>query len=261
MNTMGYPLEFLDVVLKDQVFELIDIPILLVVLLVEVLFSADNMLVLGILIKKLPKIHRSLAIWLGIIGSIILRVIAILLASYLIRFYYFQGIGGLYLIYIAFYELFSKKNPFEEPALHMSLWKTVLSILLLDLVFSIDSILAAFAVVGISPLDGDTSPKLWIVVVGASAGILLLRSFTVQVIRLLEKKPILENYTLIFVAWIGLRLFIEACLSSLQIDFGISVLEIRELVKWIFWSITLLFFIYAFFEIFRNKKNRKTIQG
>ena len=97
--------------------------------------------------------------------------------------------------------------------------------------------------------------------VGASAGILLLRSFTVQVIRLLEKKPILENYTLIFVAWIGLRLFIEACLSSLQIDFGISVLEIRELVKWIFWSITLLFFIYAFFEIFRNKKNRKTIQG
>ncbi len=258
MDKLDFPLNFLDVLLKDQVFELIDIPILLVVLLVEVLFSADNMLVLGILIKKLPKIHRSLAIWLGIIGSIVLRVIAILLASYLIRFYYFQGIGGLYLMYVAFYELFSKKNPFEEPAGHMGLFKTILSILLLDLVFSIDSILAAFAVVGISPLDGDNSPKLWIVVVGASAGILLLRSFTIQLIRLLESKPILQNYTLIFVAWIGFRLFVEAFLSSLQIDFGLPVLAFRELVKWIFWSVTLLFFIYAFFEVFKNKKTPKT---
>lgn len=248
---------FLDELLKDQVFNLIDIPILLVVILVEILFSADNMFFLGVFIKKLPKIQRLTAIWVGIFGSIILRVVAILFASYLIRFYYFQGIGGLYLMYIAAHELFSNKSPFDDPPKNKTLFKIVLYILLLDLVFSVDSILAAFAVVGISPLDGDSSPKLWIVVLGASFGILLLRSFTTQVINWLERKPILENYTLIFVAWIGLRLFIEALLSSLQIDFGIAVLPYRELVKWIFWSITLLFFTYAFFEILKNKKAPK----
>jgi predicted tellurium resistance membrane protein TerC len=70
---------------------------------------------------------------------------------------------------------------------------------------------------------------------------------------LLEQKPILENYTLIFVIWIGFRLVVESIFSSLQIDFGIDVTAFRELVKWIFWSITLLFFLYAFFEITKKR--------
>jgi predicted tellurium resistance membrane protein TerC len=125
------------------------------------------MMIIGLLIKKLPRFQRFTAVWVGIMGSVVLRIIAILFASYLIRFYFFQGIGGLYLMYLAAYELFSDKNPLVQTYQDKNLWKTIAYIIALDLVFSIDSILAAFAVVGISPLDGDTSPKLWIVIAGA----------------------------------------------------------------------------------------------
>jgi YkoY family integral membrane protein len=253
MNITENPFHFLREILKEQIFEWVDIPVVAVVILVEVILSADNMMIIGLLIKKLPRFQRFTAVWVGIMGSVVLRIIAILFASYLIRFYFFQGIGGLYLMYLAAYELFSDKNPLVQTYQDKNLWKTIAYIIALDLVFSIDSILAAFAVVGISPLDGDTSPKLWIVIAGASAGILLLRSFTTKVIQLLEQKPILENYTLIFVIWIGFRLVVESIFSSLQIDFAIDVTAFRELVKWIFWSITLLFFLYAFFEITKKR--------
>ena len=255
MHDLAIFFNFFRTLFQDQTFVWVDVPILIVVIFVEILLSADNMLIIGILIKQLPKWQRSTAIWTGILGSVILRTIAILFASYLIRFYYFQGIGGLYLMYLAGYELTSHKSPITHPQKKTGLVKMILYILALDLVFSVDSILAAFAVVGISPLDGDSSPKLWIVVVGASCGIVLLRSFTSEVIVWLEKKPFLEKFTLLFVFWIGLRLLIDAGFSAMQIDFGINVLTMRELFKWIFWAITLLFFIYAGIEVFRNKKS------
>jgi YkoY family integral membrane protein len=254
MLNIGYFFRYLDHLFETQSFDWFDTLILAVVILIEILLSADNMLIIALLIKKLNRFQRASAIWIGLMGSVVLRIVAIIMASYLIRFYYFQGIGGAYLMYLAGQELLYHKSPITEPPKTHSLSQIILYIIFLDLLFSVDSILAAFAIVGISPLEGDTSPKLWIVIVGASFGIILLRSFTSNVIRWLEEKPILEKFTLIFVIWIGFRLVVESVLSSLQLDFGFDMNMTRELVKWIFWAITLVFFIYAFGEILKDKK-------
>lgn len=254
MLNIGYFYRYLDHLIKSQSFDWFDSLILFVVILIEILLSADNMLIIALLIKKLKRFQRASAIWIGLMGSVVLRIVAIVMASYLIRFYYFQGLGGAYLIYLAGQELLYHKSPITEPPKTHSLSRIILYIIFLDLLFSVDSILAAFAIVGISPLEGDTSPKLWIVIVGASIGIILLRSFTSNVIRWLEEKPILEKFTLIFVIWIGFRLVVESVLSSLQLDFGFDMTTTRQVVKWIFWAITLVFFIYASGEIFKDKK-------
>jgi YkoY family integral membrane protein len=253
-------LDFLDETYKQflasQTFERFDLLILAVVVLTEILLSADNILIMGVAIKKLPLHRRDQMIWAGVVVSVVLRIVAILLASYLIRYYLFQGVGGLYLMYLAAKQL-KEHNTLTHPHLtDHSFLRILMYIILVDLLFSIDSILTAFAIVGISPVDGEESPKLWIVLVGASLGICVLRSTLSKIIYWLERKPILEKFTLIFVLWIGLRLLIESVLSSLKIDFDFDVTLAREMVKWIFWSVTLLFFTYAGLELVRDTKKK-----
>ena len=55
---------------------------LLVVL--EGLLSIDNALVLGLLAKRLPKHEQAKALWYGLVGAFVFRVIAVLLASLLL---------------------------------------------------------------------------------------------------------------------------------------------------------------------------------
>ncbi|MFZ4772525.1 MAG: TerC family protein [Chlamydiia bacterium] len=240
--------------LHDQTFQWFDLLVLFVVIITEILFSADNMLILGLIIKKVPKHQHSLVIWIGLLGSVVLRMLAIFLVAYLIHLTLFQALGGIYLIYLALNELLSKKKSLTQAPITHSLLKAICYILFIDLIFSLDSILAAFAIVGISPIEGDASPKLWIVVLGASFGILILRAAISRIIIWLERKPILERLTLIFVFWIGLRLTVESILSTLQLDFGYDMLALHKLVKWMFWAISLLFFLYAGIELTRKPK-------
>ena len=78
-------------------------------------------------------------------------------------------------------------------------WATVVRVELVDLAFSVDSILVAVAL----------SPKLWVVVTGGILGIITMRLVAGQMIELIRKYPPLVDGAFIIIAWVAFKLMVE----------------------------------------------------
>jgi YkoY family integral membrane protein len=83
-------------------------------ILLEGLLSIDNALVLGLLAKRLPKEMRSKALFYGLVGAFVFRVIAILAAGFLLQWTFAKLLGGGYLIFIALKHLIFQQSEQED---------------------------------------------------------------------------------------------------------------------------------------------------
>ncbi len=98
-----------------QTFSNGDIVTILLLVLLEGVLSIDNALVLGLLAKRVPKLLQKRALTYGLVGAFVFRIIAVCLASYLLKWRIVKLIGGGYLVYIAVKHLFfESKEDAEE---------------------------------------------------------------------------------------------------------------------------------------------------
>ncbi|HEX7140177.1 MAG TPA: hypothetical protein VF219_20155 [Vicinamibacterales bacterium] len=172
----------------------------------EGLLSADNALVLAILVLGLPKPQQKKALRYGIVGAFFFRTIATLLAVYLIRLGWVKLAGAAYLLYLV-YRHFCTGDAGErqarveaKPAFGLSaFWATVVKVELTDIVFAIDSILVAVAM----------SPKTWVVITGGILGIIAMRLVIGTLLALVERYPPLVDGAFIIIAWVAIKLFVE----------------------------------------------------
>jgi YkoY family integral membrane protein len=175
--------------------------------LLEGLLSADNALVLAILVLGLPRAEQTRALRYGMAGAFVFRFLAVLLAAVLIRVAWVKLAGGLYLFYLAVSH-FSRPGsgeagrpvPPARPAWGLSaFWATVVRVELIDIAFSIDSILVAVAL----------SPKLWVVVTGGILGIIAMRLVAGRLIALIRRYPAIVDGAFVIIGWVGIKLLIE----------------------------------------------------
>src|SRR4030095_14132867 len=132
---------------------------LLVIL--EGLLSADNALVLAMMILGLPRRDQKKALRYALVGALALRIPATPLTPHLMRIGWVQLAGGLYLLSLCYQHFFRSGGEGErtqiQPAqawLGLSpLWGTVVKVELVNIAFSVDSILVAVAM----------SKKTWVV--------------------------------------------------------------------------------------------------
>src|ERR1700722_11102114 len=94
-----------------QTFELRDLAIVALLVLLEGVLSIDNALVLGLLVRRLPGRLRGRALTYGLVGALLFRLVAVVLASVLLKWTVLKLLGGLYLIYIAFSHLIRGNGP------------------------------------------------------------------------------------------------------------------------------------------------------
>src|SRR5215813_13748851 len=155
--------------------------------LLEGLLSADNALVLALMILGLPRPDQKKALRYGLVGAFAFRIAATLLATYLIRIGWVKVLGGLYLLYLT-YEHFFRSGGSEartrpvpaQPWMGLSsLWGTVVKVEMVNIAFSVDSILVAVAM----------SKKTWVVLAGGLLGIIAIRVVIGQLLRVVRKYP------------------------------------------------------------------------
>src|SRR5215470_14837149 len=178
---------------------------LLVIL--EGLLSADNALVLAMMIIGLPRRDQKKALRYGLVGAFAFRIAATLLATYLIRIGWVKLLGGLYLIYLTYSHFFRSGGAEErtrpqpaQPWLGLSaLWATVVKVELVNIAFSVDSILVAVAM----------SKKTWVVLAGGLIGIIAIRVVIGQLLSLVRRYPAIVDGAFIIIAWVGVKLLIE----------------------------------------------------
>ncbi len=198
--------------------EAADLPSILLavgsLVILEGLLSADNALVLAVMVRHLPdKNEQKRALRYGIWGAFVFRFIAILTASYLLRFWFLKVLGGAYLLFLS-----AKHLIFPHPEHHgdevpkrrfgSGFWATVINVELADIAFSIDSILAALAMARGLPQHLQDHPMLTlgIVYLGGILGIIAMRFVAGFFLTLLDRFKGLAMGAYWLVAWIGLKL-------------------------------------------------------
>lgn len=206
-------------------------------ILLEALLSADNALVLAIMVRHLPKDQQKNALLYGMGGAFVLRTLAILLAAVIISFWWLQLLGALYLLYLPLKHFIDTARGKGGPeGRTMAFWPTVIYLNVVDTAFALDSVIVAVAVV-----DTVKNPdKLWVVIAGAVLGIVILRFAAAYFIRLLERYPVLDHVAYLLVGWAGVKLLLisghsyESPKNSFQpVELPFRVVEMPG---WLFWG-------------------------
>lgn len=214
-------------------------------IILEGLLSADNALVLAVMVKHLHPKKRKKALFYGLLGAYSFRFIAIGLGVYLIKLWWIKAIGAAYLAWLSIKYFIDKRKAVEEGEeeaegmnqsgllirLFGTFWGTVAAVELMDIAFSVDSVLAAFGV----------SNKVWILLIGGMLGILMMRGVAGIFLALIDRVPELETTAYILILIISVKMFL-------------GVLFHYEMSPLYFFIILLFTFGATFIVHFINKK-------
>ena len=192
--------------------------IILNLIIIESLLSVDNAAVLATMVLNLPENQRHKALRIGIIFAYVFRGICLVFATLLIQIWWLKPIGGLYLVYLALEyfksrqteskdddDLLSESDNFVYRTLKRAFgtfWATVASVEIMDLVFSIDNVLAAAVYVERLPQPKQTY-LLWF---GVFIGIFAMRLVASVFVKLLAKYPFLETAAFTVLLILGIKL-------------------------------------------------------
>ncbi len=214
--------------------QLADLITIALLVLLEGLLSADNALVLAVLVLGLPRRDQRKALRYGIAGAFAFRILATVLAVHLLEVLWVKLVGAGYLLYLSWKHFFGPTGSEErraiKPATPMlglsAFWATVVKVELTDIVFAVDSILVAVAM----------SPKLWVIITGGILGIIMMRLVIGQLLALVRRYPALVDGAFIIIAWVGMKLLMEYLHDIHLVDFRVN--------KWLsFGLITVIFLI------------------
>ncbi|WP_066299705.1 TerC family protein [Bacillus sp. FJAT-29937] len=212
--------------------------------ILEGLLSADNALVLAVMVKHLPEKQRKKALFYGLLGAYVFRFIAIGIGVFLIKLWWVKILGAGYLAWLAIKYFIDKKKEAEADEdeiegmnqsgllirLFGTFWGTVVAVELMDIAFSVDSVLAAFGV----------SQEIWVLLLGGMLGVLMMRGIAGVFLKLIDRVPELETSAYVLILIISVKMLL-----------GVAGIHIHHVV---FFIILLITFAATFVIHFMNKK-------
>lgn len=187
--------------------------------LLELVLGIDNIVFISIIAEKLPKEKQKKARTLGLWLALIMRILLLLLISFIVglnvKLFTILGVGfsgrdivlllgGLFLMAKSTTEIHSKiegeetKNEVKSKKNIFTL--VILQIVLLDLVFSFDSILTAIGLVS----------NVSIMILAVIASIIFMMIFSQIVSDFVNQHPTVKMLALAFLLMIGLLLVVES---------------------------------------------------
>jgi predicted tellurium resistance membrane protein TerC len=230
---------------------------LLTLTLLEVVLGIDNIVFISILVNKLPPERRDFARRLGLGLAMGIRILLLLAISWVMRLtdpitpqidafwtddpadkFFLTGkdlvllLGGLFLLWKATHEIHSKLegDDHASPSVGGQVVKgfgaTIVQILLIDIVFSLDSVITA---VGMAQ-----HIEIMIAAVVIAVGVMLV--FSGPIAALINRHPTLQMLALSFLILIGVMLVVEAfhghvpkgyIYFAMAFSVGVEVLNIR----------------------------------
>jgi predicted tellurium resistance membrane protein TerC len=183
----------------------------------EIVLGIDNIIFISILSGKLPPKHQPRARRLGLLAAMVMRVLLLFSLAWIIRltepWFTVAGqeisgrdliliLGGLFLIGKSTYEIHDKLEAEEGHAskkVPTSFVSVIVQIMMLDLVFSLDSVITAVGM----------AEDLWVMVtaVVVAVGIMMLSADAIS--AFVHKHPTVKMLALSFLLLIGVSLLLE----------------------------------------------------
>jgi predicted tellurium resistance membrane protein TerC len=194
------------------------IPLISLILL-EVILGIDNVIFISILSDKLPDSQKDKLRYWGLGLAMIMRLILLTLISWILKLdqtlFTFMDIsfsgkgiiliaGGLFLIYKSTVEIYHKTELANESDLPKvpktsSFKRLLMEIILLDLVFSIDSIITAIGM----------AQELWVMYTSVIVAVVIMIFASQPISYFIKKHPSFKILALSFLMMIGISLIAE----------------------------------------------------
>jgi len=165
---------------------------LLQIMLVNIVLSGDNAVVIALAARNLPPQHQKQAILWGSGGAIVLRVLLTIIAVQLLQIPYLQALGGLLLVWIAVQLLVEKDEEDGEHHAHGNLMGAVKTILIADVVMSLDNTLA---------IAGVAKGNWTLLIVGLALSIPLIVVGSTVIMKMMDRFPIVVYIGAALIAW------------------------------------------------------------
>lgn len=208
---------------------------LLTLTFLEIILGIDNIIFISITAGKLPENQIKKATKIGLMLAMVFRIVLLLGVSYLVAMkdsiftvdwgWLHANIsgqslvlfaGGIFLLYKSTHEIHNKVEGKEEELIQKkaksSLFAVIIQIVLIDIVFSFDSVLTAVG------MTNGIQGALIIMVIAVVISILIMMIFAVPIGKFVNRNPTIQMLALAFLILIGFMLVTESAhLSNAEI--------------------------------------------
>ena len=153
---------------------------------INVLLSGDNAVVIALASRNLPPSQQKRAIIFGSGAAILLRVVLTLFAVQLLQLPWLKLIGAVLLLWIGI-QLLADNDGDAEVHASSSVWVAIRTILIADLVMSLDNVIAVAAAANSAP----EGARLMLLIIGLGLSIPLIIFGSTLLLKLMERFPII----------------------------------------------------------------------
>lgn len=167
---------------------------LMKIIWINIILSGDNAVVIALAARSLPPHQQQKAILFGSGAAVVLRIVLTIVAVQLLALSYLQIIGGLLLLWIGVQLLSENDEEEEGDVKQASLMAAIRTILIADIVMSLDNVIAVAAAA-----KGSTT----LLIIGLAISIPLVIFGSTLMIKLMERFPIIVTLGAALIGWVG----------------------------------------------------------
>ena len=176
---------------------------LLSIIIANILLSGDNAVIIALAARSLPPEQAKKAIFWGSAAAIVMRVILTLVAVKLLGLPYLKIIGGVLLLYIGI-QLMMQGDDEGDVKSHGSLGAAIRTILVADLVMSVDNVVAVAAAADKAP----EYARVWLTIIGLALSIPLIIGGSTMLMKVMERFPIIITMGAALLGWLAGSMFV-----------------------------------------------------
>ena len=220
---------------------------------VNLLLSGDNAVVIALAARSLPARQQKLAVFWGAGAAVVMRVILTVFAVALLTLPWLKIVGGVLLLWIGV-KLLAPDESDEEVASSDNLWQAIKTILIADLVMSLDNVLAvAAAADSAAPSAELAAMKYTLLVLGLAISIPIVIFGSTLMLKLMERWPVIITLGGALLGWIAGEMMVTDPAIDAWVEHNVAWLE-----TWRVAAIVGAVIVYVVGTLIARRKGKKT---
>jgi YjbE family integral membrane protein len=169
------------------------------IILIDILLGGDNAIVIALACRGLPEHQRRQGIFWGTMGAIVIRVALIGVALTLLGIPFLKLFGAALLLWIGV-KLLTQEDEDHEVDASEKLWGAIKTIVLADLVMSVDNVIA---IAGAAQTSGNADHQMPLVIFGLLVSIPIIVWGSQLVLKLMDRFPMIITAGGMLLGWIA----------------------------------------------------------
>ena len=208
------------------------------IIVANILLSGDNAVVIAMAARSLPQQQQKKAIVYGSAAAIVMRIVLTIVAVQMLQVPYLKILGALALLWIGIQLLNDSEEEGEvkEPG---TMGAAIRTILIADLVMSIDNVIAVAAAASRAPEDY----RVILLIIGLATSIPLIIIGSTLLMKIMERFPIIITLGAALLGWLAGEMFVtdpsiaawfKANVPHAELIFGVGgALLVVAIGKWL----------------------------